>query len=65
MKTGQFMSEARKTTLEWLKESLSYMWELRVNTKPHYKTAYLIPKIMKVMESLDKGKGLQEIQVQF
>jgi hypothetical protein len=28
--------------------------EFGVNTKPHNKTAYLIPKIMEVMESLDR-----------
>jgi hypothetical protein len=28
--------------------------EFRVNAKPHNKTAYLIPKIMVVMESLDR-----------
>jgi hypothetical protein len=30
VKTGQFMSEASKMTLEWLKESLSYMWEKEI-----------------------------------
>ncbi len=30
MKTGQFMSEASKMTLEWLKESLSDMWEKEI-----------------------------------
>ncbi len=77
MKTGQFMSEASKTTLEWLRrvsrtcgrkkiwppsspdcKSLDYIVcgvsEFRVNTKTHNKTAYLIPKIMEVMESLDR-----------
>jgi hypothetical protein len=77
METGQFMSEASKTTLEWLKESLSDMWEkeiwppsspdckpldyfvcgvseFRVSTKPHNITANLIPKIMELMESLDR-----------
>jgi hypothetical protein len=29
--------------------------EFRVNAKPHNKTAYLIPKIMVVMESLDRN----------
>jgi hypothetical protein len=28
--------------------------EFEVNVKPHRKTAYLIPKIMEVMESLDR-----------
>ncbi len=28
--------------------------EFRVNAKPHNKTVYLIPKIMEVMESLDR-----------
>ncbi len=28
--------------------------EFRVNAKPHNKTVYLIPKIMVVMESLDR-----------
>ncbi len=28
--------------------------EFRVNAKPHNKTAYLIPKIMEVMESLER-----------
>ncbi len=27
MKTGQFMSEASKKTLDWLKESLSDVWD--------------------------------------
>ncbi len=27
MKTGQLMSKASKMTLDWLKESLSDMWE--------------------------------------
>ena len=76
MKTGQFMLEVSKTTLEWLNESLSDIWEeiwplsspdckpldyfvcgvseFRVNAKPHNKTVYLIPKIMEVMESLDR-----------
>ena len=76
MKTGQFMPEASKTTLDWLKESLLDVWdkeiwplsspdckpldyivggvsEFRVNAKPHNKTAYLIPKTMGVMKSLD------------
>jgi hypothetical protein len=30
MKTGQFMSEASKMTLEWPKESLSDMWEKEI-----------------------------------
>ncbi len=30
MKTGQFMSEASKMTLDWLKESLSDMWEKEI-----------------------------------
>ncbi len=30
METGQFMSEASKMTLEWLKESLSDMWEKEI-----------------------------------
>ncbi len=71
------MSEASKTMLDWLKESLSDVWEkeiwphsssdcrpldyfvcgaseFRVNAKPHNKTAYLISKIMEVMESLER-----------
>jgi hypothetical protein len=71
------MPEASITTLDWLKESLSDVWdkeiwppsssdcrpldyfvcgvsEFRVNAKPHNKTAYLIPKIMEVMESLER-----------
>ncbi len=71
------MSEASKMTLDWIKESLSDMWEkeiwapsppeckpldyfvcgvseFRINAMPHNKTVYLIPKVMEVMESLDR-----------
>jgi hypothetical protein len=30
------------------------VFEFRVNAKPHNKTVYLIPKIMVVIESLDR-----------
>jgi hypothetical protein len=65
------MSEASKTTMDRLKESvgeggltwcnpsLDYFMcgisELRVNAKPHNKIAYPISKIMEVMESLDRN----------
>ena len=64
MKTGHFMSEASKMTLECLKESLSDMWEKAIwlpsspNCKP------LDCFVCGVSEG-HRGEGLQEVQVQF
>jgi hypothetical protein len=58
------MSEASKTTPDWPPSSsdcrpLDYfvcgVSEFRVSAKLHNKTAYLLQKIMEVMESLDRA----------